>query len=110
MHDKGHVNELIKGLRKYNDDLVRLCSWEAQLQMNRALPTFALPQSTNSFDLQFMADTAKDAAKDKSSPMADGRQRMAVMARFKARVVTPDQLAPKFRHSQTLLDQKDYVV
>lgn len=107
---KGHVDALLKDLRKYNDDLVRLCSWEAQAQMNRGLPTFALPQCKNFLDLQFMADSAKDAAKDKSSPMADGRQRMAEMARFKSKIVTPPQVSKRFQARWRLLDKKDYVL
>ena len=107
---KGHVDVLLKDLKKYNDDLIRLCSWEAQAQINRSLPTFALPQCNNFLDLQFMADSAKDAAKDKFSPMADGRQRMADMARFKAKVVTPAQISKRFRLRWRLLDKKDYVL
>ena len=107
---KGRVDTLLKDLRKYNDDLVRLCSWEAQAQINRGLPTVALPQCNNFLDLQFMADSAKDAAKDKSSPMADGRQRMAEMAKFKARMVTPAQVSKRFRARWRLLDKRDYVL
>ena len=107
---KGHVDALLKDLRKYSDDLVRLCSWESQAQINRGLPTFALPQCNNFVDLQFMADSAKDAAKDKSSPMADGRQRMAEMARFKAKMVTPSQLSKRFHARWRLLDKEDYVI
>lgn len=102
------MDTLLKDLRKYNDDLVRLCSWEAQAQMNRGLPTFALPQCNNFLDLQFMADSADEAAKDKSSPMADGRQRMADMARFKARMVTPTQVSRRFQARWRLLDKGDY--
>ena len=107
---KGHVDTLLKDFRKFNDDLVRLCSWEAQTQMNRVLPTFALPQCNNFLDLQFMADSAKDAAKDKSSPMSEGRQRVADMARFKARMVTPAQISRRFQARWRLLDKRDYVV
>ena len=107
---KGHVDTLIKDLRKYNEDLVRLCSFEGQEQINRGLPTFALPQCNNFLDLQFMADSAKDAAKDKSSPMADGRQRLAEMAKFKAKVVTPDRISTRFKARWRLLDKRDYDV
>ena len=107
---KGHVDTLIKDLRKYNEDLVRLCSWAGQDQINRALPTFALPQCNNFLDLQFIADSAKDAAKDESSPMADGRQRMAEMARFKSKMMTPAQISKRFQVRWRLLDKKDYVV
>lgn len=78
--------------------------------MNRVLPTFALPQCNNFLDLQFMADSAKDAAKDKSSPMVEGRQSMADMARFKARMVTPTQISRRFQARWRLLDKRDYVV
>lgn len=107
---KGHVDTLLKDLRKYNDDLVRLCSWEAQAQMNRGLPTFALPQCNNFLDLQFMADSAKDSAKDKSSPMADGRQRMAEMAKFKVKMIIPTQVSKRFQARWHLLDKRDYVL
>ena len=105
---KGRVDSLLKDLRKYNDDLVRLCSFKAQEQMNRGLPTFALPQWSNFLELQFMADSAKDAAEDKSSPMADGRQRMAEMARFKAKMVTPVKVSNRFQARWRLLEKKDY--
>ena len=107
---KSHVDTLIKDLRKYNEDLVRLCSWEGQAQINRALPTFALPQCNNFLDLQFIADSAKDAAEDKSSPMADGRQRMAEMARFKAKMITPARISKRFQVRWRLLDKEDYVL
>ena len=107
---KGRVDALLKDLRKYNDDLVRLCSLGAQAQMNRGLPTFALPQCNNFLDLQFMADSAKDTAKDKSSPMADGRQRIADMARFKAKMVTPARISKRFQTRWRLLDKRDYVL
>lgn len=107
---KGRVDALLKDLRKYNDDLVRLCSWEGQAQINRGLPTFALPQCNNFLDLQFMADSAKDAAKDKSSPMADGRQRIADVASFKAKMVTPARISKRFQTHWRLLDKRDYVL
>lgn len=110
MRGKGHVNTLLTDLRKYNDDLVRLCSWEARAQMNRGLPTFALPQTNNFLDLQFIADSAEDTAKDKSSPMAKGRQRMAEMARFKAKMVTPTRVSRRFHARWRLLDKRDYVL
>lgn len=105
---KGHVDNLLKDLRKYNEDLIRLCTWEAQTQINRGLPTFALPQCNNFLDLQFMADSAKDAARDMSSLMADGRRRMAEMARFKAKLVTPAQISRRFQAHWRLLDKRNY--
>lgn len=110
LNGKGHVDNLLKDLRKYNDDLVRLCTWKGQAQINRGLPTFALPQCNNFLDLQFMADSAKDAARDTSSPLADGRQRMAEMARFKAKMVTPAQISKRFQAHWRLLDKRDYVI
>lgn len=107
---KGRVDTLLKDLRKYNEDLVRLCSWEAQAQMNRGLPTFAVPQCNNFVDLQFMADSAEDAAKDKFSPMADGHQRMAEMARFKAKIVTPTLVSKRFQARWRLLYKENYVI
>ena len=107
---KSHARTLIKDLRKYNEDLVRLCSWEGQGQINRALPTFALPQCTNFLDLHFIADSAADAAEDKSSPMADGRHRMAEMARFKAKMMTPARISKRLQVRWRLLDKEDYVL
>ena len=105
---KSYIGDLIKDLRKYNHDLVRLCDLEMQAQINRALPTFALPQCNNFLDLQLIADSAKDAAKDKSSPMTDGRERMAEMAKFKAKMVTPGPIAQRFQTRYRLLDQRNY--
>lgn len=108
LRGKSYIGDLIRDLRKYNHDLVRLCDLEMQAQINRALPTFALPQCNNFLDLQFIADSAKDAAKDKSSPMTDGRERMAEMAKFKAKMVTPGRFAQRFQTRYRLLDQRDY--
>ena len=80
------------------------------MQINRALPTFALPQCNNFLDLQFIADSAKDAARDKSSPMADGRERMAEIARFKAKMVTPARISRRFQARWRLLDKEDYAL
>ena len=110
LRGKGRVHTFLKDLRKYNEDLVRLCSWEAQAHINRGLPTVSLPQCKNFFDLQFMADSAQEAANDRSSLMADGHQRLADMARFKAKMVTPTQVSKRFQARWRLLDNKDYMV
>ena len=110
LRGKGRVHTLLKDLRKYNEDLVRLCSWEAQAHINRGLPTVSLPQCKNFLDLQFMADSAQEAANDKSSLMADGHQRMADMARFKAKMVTPTQVSKRFQVRWRLLDQRNYII
>ena len=110
LRGKGRVDTLLKDLRKYNDDLVRLCSWQAQALINRCLPTVSLPQCQNFLDLQFMADSAQDAANDKSSLMADGHQRMADMARFKAKMVTPAQVSKRFQARWRLLDKRNFIV
>ena len=110
LRGKSHVDALIKDLRKYDEDLVRLCSWEGQAQINRALPTFALPRCNNFLDLQSIADSTKDTAEDKSSPMADGRQRMAEMARFKAKTMTPARMSKRFQVRWRLLHKEDYVL
>lgn len=110
LRGKGRVHTLLKDLRKYNEDLVRLCSWEAQAHINRGLPTVSLPQCKNFLDLQFMADSAQEAANDKSSLMADGHQRLADMARFKAKMVTPTQISKRFQARWRLLDKKNYTI
>lgn len=110
LRGKDHIRGLIKNLRRYNDDLIRLCTWEDQLQINRGFPTFVLPQSKNFMDLHFIANSAEEAAKDKTSPMAEGRQMTAVMARFKAKVMTPSKISDKYQASWRRLDQKDYNV
>ena len=110
LRGKDRVHNLIRDLRRYNDDLIRLCSWEAQSQINRGLPTLTLPHSKNFLDLHLMADAAEEAAQDKASPMVEGRRRIAEMARFKARVMTPFKVSNRFQARWRLLDQKDYVL
>ena len=110
LRGKGRVHTLLKDLRKYNEDLVRLCSWEAQAHINRGLPTVSLPQCKNSFDLQFMAVSAQAAANDKSSLVAVGHQRMADMARFKAKMVTLTRVSKRFQARWRLLDQRNYKI
>ena len=110
LRGKDRVHMLLKDLRKYNEDLVRLCSWEAQVHINRGLPTVSLPQCKNFLDLQFMADLAQEAANDKSSLMADGHQRLAVMARFKAKMVTSTQVSKRLQARWRLLDRRDYTI
>ena len=101
---------MIKTLRRHNEDLFRLCSWEALSQINRGIPTLALPQSKNFVELHLMADISEEAAKDANSPVAEGRQRIANMARFKARMMTPSNLASRYRARWQLLDYKNYTV
>ena len=110
LRGKGRVHTLLKDLRKYNEDLLRLCSWEAQVHINRGLPTVSLPKCKNFLDLEFMAHSAQEAANDKSSLMADGHQRLADMARFKAKMVTPTQISKRFQARWRLLDRRDYTI
>ena len=42
--------------------------------------------------------------------MADGRERIADKARFKAKVVTPSRISERFQARWRLLDKKDYVL
>ena len=108
LQGKDKIANLLVDLRRYNDDLVRLCSWEAQMQMNRGLPTITLPQTRNFVDLHLVADAAEAAAKDESSPMAGGRKRLAEMARFKARILTPSKVSYRLQRGWCLLDREEY--
>ncbi|KAL8733480.1 MAG: hypothetical protein Q9166_002107 [cf. Caloplaca sp. 2 TL-2023] len=110
VRDKDRVGNLIKRLRRCNDDLHRLCEWEALAQINRALPTLALLKIKNFVDLHMMADIAEKAAEDKASPVAEGRKRLATMARFKAKVITPMIVSSKYQARWRRLDQRDYAV
>lgn len=104
------IQGLIKILRRHNEDLFRLCSWEALSQINRGLPTLTLPQSKNFMDLHLIADISEEAAKDANSPVAEGRQRVADMARFKARMMTPSNLSSRYHARWQLLNYNDYKV
>lgn len=110
LRGKERIEGLIQNLRRYNEDLFRLCSWEDQSQLNRGLPTFVVPLGRNSMDLQLMANIAEEAAKDKTSPLAEGRHQTATMARFKAKVMTPANVSTTYQPRWRLLDEKDYVV
>jgi len=110
LRGKERIRGLIETLRRHNDDLIRLCSWEAQAQINRGLATLTLPQSKNSVELHLMADISAEAAKDETSPMAEGRQRIAEMARFKAKLMTLSKVSHKNQAHWRLLDQRDYVI
>ncbi|KAL9629964.1 MAG: hypothetical protein Q9164_006642 [Protoblastenia rupestris] len=111
LRGKERIESLIKNLRRYNKDLLRLCSPEALAQINRGHPTFTVPQSSNFMELHVMANIAEEAAtEDKASPMAEGRQLTATMARFKARVMTPLRVSNKHQHRWRLLDKNDYNV
>ena len=106
---KARISGLISDLREYNDDLIRLCTWEAQSQINRGLPAVALSHLNNYVALFFMANAAELAAKEqRSSPSAEGRQRVADMARFKARLKTPSSVSDKFKKSRHALDLQDF--
>lgn len=109
LRDKNSMHELIETLRRHNEDLLRLCSWEALGQINRGLANLALPQSKNFMELYLMADSAEEAAKDKMSPVAEGRERIARLARFKAKVMTPTMVSNRYRPRWPLLDEKDYI-
>ncbi len=109
LRGKGRVQSLIKNLREYNDNLIRLCSWEAQMQMNRGLHTVALPGHTDFVDLHMMADAAEDTATDETSPSYEGRQRLANMARFRAKITSPPRTRGRWYKSRNnTLDHKAF--
>jgi len=110
LRGKERFRGLIKILREYNDHLVRLCTWEAQAQINRGLASLTLSQSKNFMELLVMAKISEEAAQDKTSPMADGRQRIAEMATFKAKLMTPSKVLDKYETRWRLLDRRDYVM
>ncbi|KAL8723849.1 MAG: hypothetical protein Q9181_007138 [Wetmoreana brouardii] len=110
IRDKGRINNLVKRLKECNTDLQNLCSFEALAQMNWALPALALPQHKNFVDLLKFADIAEQSAQDKASPTVAGLERLAAMARFKARLMTPLKTASKYQNPRPLLDQRNYVV
>lgn len=110
IRDKDRTEALIAKLRRCNEDLVRLCQFEPAAPINRTLAASVLPHYTNVKDLHTIADVAEQAAKDKTSPTALGREKLAEMARFKARLLTPSKSADKSRTYWRLLDQGDYDV
>ncbi|KAL8887450.1 MAG: hypothetical protein Q9205_006370 [Flavoplaca limonia] len=110
IRDKSRTEALIAKLRRCNEDLVRLCQFEPAAPINRTLAASVLPNYTKVEDLHTIADVAEQSAKDKTSPTASGRERLAEMARFKARLLTPSKSADKSRTYWRLLDQGDYDV
>ena len=102
---KSRVQNLISDLREYNEDLVRLCTWDAQTQINRGIPGLAVLQYNNYVFLFSIASAAEDSAKANSSSFcAEGRQGIANMARFKARLKTPTSVSDKFGSRKYELD------
>ena len=96
---------------EYNDDLIRLCSWEAQSQINRGLPTVALGLVNNYAALHMLANNVEDTAEgNTSSPSAEGRQRTAALARFKARLKTPRSVSGKFAGGVHQLDIRNFAI
>lgn len=110
VRDKRRNKDLITRLKRCNDDLHRLCHFDALAQMNRALPAFVLGQYKNFMDLYKVAEIVDQSAQDQTSPIAAGRERLAAMAKFKARLLTPPKVADKYQAPWRLLDQGDYEV
>ncbi|KAL8684251.1 MAG: hypothetical protein Q9224_006488, partial [Gallowayella concinna] len=110
IQDKTRIEDLVTKLGKHNDNLYRLCHWEALAQINRAIPALALLQTENFIDLHMVAKIAEKSAQDKTSPVAEGRERIAAIAKFKAKVMTPSTVSNKYQASWKLLDQRDYKV
>lgn len=88
LRGKGQVDNLVCILREYNDSLYRLCSWEAQWQINRGLSSYTLRQNNDSVDLHLIADVVDKEAVDGNSPTVEGCRGLGKMARFKAEVIT----------------------
>ncbi|KAL8668423.1 MAG: hypothetical protein Q9168_006947 [Polycauliona sp. 1 TL-2023] len=110
VRDKSRNKHLIGRLEQCNNDLLRLCHFEGQAQINRALAPFVLEQYKNSEELYKLADLNDESAQDKSSLVAAGREELAVMARFKARLLRPSKVADKYQARCPLLDPNDYSV
>ncbi|KAL8895860.1 MAG: hypothetical protein Q9192_003402 [Flavoplaca navasiana] len=108
IRDKSRTEALIAKLRRRNEDLVRLCQFEPAARINRTLAASMLPRYENVEDLHTIANVAEQSAKDKTSPTALGREKLAEMARFKARLLTPLKGAHKGRTYWHSLDQGDY--
>ncbi|KAI4234568.1 MAG: hypothetical protein LQ349_003713 [Xanthoria aureola] len=110
VRDKGRTRELVTRLKECNDDLIRLCHFDAPAQINRALPAIVLGQLKNSMELYKLAKIVHQSAQDQNSPTREGRERLAAMAKFKARLMTSQKVADKFPAHCRLLNQKDYEV
>ena len=110
IRDKGRIKNLIGDLKRCNEDLQRLCHFDAIAQMNQTFPAVALLSDKNFMDLHKVADIVQGSAQDKSSPIAAGRERLAAMARFKARLLTPSKIANKYQAPWRSLEQRDYHV
>lgn len=110
VRDKGRIKELVTRLRRCNDDLHRLCHFDALAQINLALPAFVLGQYKNFMDLYKVAEILDQSAQDQTSPTSEGRERLAAMAKFKARLTTPQKVADKYQARWRLLNQEDYEV
>ncbi|KAL8920195.1 MAG: hypothetical protein Q9172_004606 [Xanthocarpia lactea] len=110
IRDKGRIKNLVGDLKRCNEDLQRLCYFDAIAQMIQTLPAVALLSNKNFMDLHKVADIVEESAQDKSSPIAAGRERLAAMVRFKARLLTPSKIANKYQAPWRSLDQGDYHV
>ncbi|KAI4219575.1 MAG: hypothetical protein L6R36_008231 [Xanthoria steineri] len=110
VRDKGRIKELVTRLKRCNDDLHRLCHFDALAQINLALPAFVLSQYKNFMDLYKVAEIVDQSAQDQTSPTSEGRERLAAMAKFKARLTTPEKVADKYQARWRLLNQEDYEV
>ncbi|KAL8846950.1 MAG: hypothetical protein Q9221_007992 [Calogaya cf. arnoldii] len=110
IRDKDCIKDLIARLRECNEDLARLCFFEPLAQINQALPGFVLAQKSNFMDLHKVADIAEQSAHDKISPTAAGREKLAEMARFKAKLMTPSKIANKYQTPWRLLDQRYFEI
>ncbi|KAI4103478.1 MAG: hypothetical protein LQ339_004203 [Xanthoria mediterranea] len=110
VRDKGRIKDLVTRLKRCNDDLHRLCHFDALAQINLALPAFVLGQYKNFMDLYKVAEILDQSAQDQTSPTSEGRERLAAMAKFKARLTTPQKVADKYQAQWQLLNQEDYEV
>ena len=110
VRDTGRIKDLVTRLKRCNDDLHRLCHFDALAQINLALPAFVLGQYKNFMDLYKVAEILDQSAQDQTSPTSEGRERLAAMAKFKARLTTPQKVADKNQAPWRLLNQKDYEV
>ncbi|KAI4237067.1 MAG: hypothetical protein LQ349_002141 [Xanthoria aureola] len=110
VRDKERIKELVTRLKRCNDDLHRLCHFDALAQINLALPAFVLGQYKNFMDLYKVAAIVDQSAQDLTSPTSEGRERLAAMAKFKARLTTPEKVADKYQSRWRLLNQEDYEV
>lgn len=106
---KNRITDLIRDLQEYNNALIRLCSWEARSQLSRGVATTALQGVDNIVELHLTADAAEEAANgDADSVSADGKRKLAEIARFRARANPTSTISERWKSTANWLTGNDY--